>query len=381
MNIYIHIYMCVCLLWTRGPSDAHTSVMDPVCVGWTSKGRQDAQHTVSHTQKAAPPFFGSLCTTQQHTSPHHGQEGGEEKEHEWRPGSSNFSALMYVCTCLPFPFVPCRIRGSIGVWRSFHTRTGWWSGAHVPDPRRKRISISMACSLRVCRNRKSSTQWPRGCWRCVVVAIGVMSSEIVSTLCADPSHPPATLMGEWEDCNAVTVVCTFRADHSPPNLSIPCSFFVGVSLRYCVLQDTFSGYSTTIFCYGQTGTGKTFTMVGGDGENRGIFPRAMDSMFSTIHADQGSDYQISIQCLQIYMEMVGLGAVLSLFFLVVPLAIVTGDLITKLCLFVCLLVCFLGVWFLFACLSARFLACLCFCLFVCLLACLCLLGFFVCFAC
>lgn len=33
----------------------------------------------------------------------------------------------------------------------------------------------------------------------------------------------------------------------------------------------------TIFCYGQTGTGKTYTMMGNpDSEDRGITPRALE---------------------------------------------------------------------------------------------------------
>ena len=34
-----------------------------------------------------------------------------------------------------------------------------------------------------------------------------------------------------------------------------------------------------IFAYGQTGSGKTFTMEGGDGEARGVVPRAAEQVF------------------------------------------------------------------------------------------------------
>ena len=46
-----------------------------------------------------------------------------------------------------------------------------------------------------------------------------------------------------------------------------------------------SGYNATVFAYGQTGTGKTFTMQGGDTtETAGIGPRAIGQLFEEIDA-------------------------------------------------------------------------------------------------
>jgi Cdc6-like AAA superfamily ATPase len=46
------------------------------------------------------------------------------------------------------------------------------------------------------------------------------------------------------------------------------------------------GYNATIFAYGQTGTGKTFTMEGFKysltDESRGIIPRAIEDIFKYI---------------------------------------------------------------------------------------------------
>ena len=43
-----------------------------------------------------------------------------------------------------------------------------------------------------------------------------------------------------------------------------------------IITDVVEGYNGTIFCYGQTGTGKTFTMTGieNDQEYAGIMPRS-----------------------------------------------------------------------------------------------------------
>ena len=43
------------------------------------------------------------------------------------------------------------------------------------------------------------------------------------------------------------------------------------------------GYNGTIFAYGQTGTGKTFTMEGTDNPDlKGIIPRTIDWIFNNI---------------------------------------------------------------------------------------------------
>ena len=49
------------------------------------------------------------------------------------------------------------------------------------------------------------------------------------------------------------------------------------------------GYNATIFAYGQTGTGKTFTMEGfsqmGQDPSRGIIPRSMEEIFNYIQSE------------------------------------------------------------------------------------------------
>ena len=44
-----------------------------------------------------------------------------------------------------------------------------------------------------------------------------------------------------------------------------------------VVESVLEGYNGTIFAYGQSGTGKTHTMMGkvGDPENEGIVPRSL----------------------------------------------------------------------------------------------------------
>ena len=50
---------------------------------------------------------------------------------------------------------------------------------------------------------------------------------------------------------------------------------------YPVCENVIQGYNGTIFAYGQTGTGKTFTITGvpDDPVNKGIMPRAFENIF------------------------------------------------------------------------------------------------------
>ena len=51
-----------------------------------------------------------------------------------------------------------------------------------------------------------------------------------------------------------------------------------------VIGDVLAGFESTVFAYGQTGTGKTHTMEGDilDSENMGIIPRAAEAIFAKL---------------------------------------------------------------------------------------------------
>jgi len=50
---------------------------------------------------------------------------------------------------------------------------------------------------------------------------------------------------------------------------------------FSVVENSFTGYNGTVFAYGQTGCGKTFTMVGSNQNalDRGIMPNVFDHVF------------------------------------------------------------------------------------------------------
>ena len=70
-----------------------------------------------------------------------------------------------------------------------------------------------------------------------------------------------------------------------------------------IVQSCLNGFNATVFAYGQTSSGKSYTMLGGD-KNPGIVPLAVEDIFNTISDQQGSsaDYVIKCSMLEIYNE-------------------------------------------------------------------------------
>lgn len=72
-----------------------------------------------------------------------------------------------------------------------------------------------------------------------------------------------------------------------------------------MVNDVLQGYNGTIFAYGPTGTGKTFTMFGevSSEENKGIIPRVSRQIFTYINSVE-ADIEFIITCsmLEIYKE-------------------------------------------------------------------------------
>ncbi|XP_006831510.1 PREDICTED: kinesin-like protein KIF11 [Chrysochloris asiatica] len=78
-----------------------------------------------------------------------------------------------------------------------------------------------------------------------------------------------------------------------------------------ILDEVIMGYNCTIFAYGQTGTGKTFTMEGERSPNEeytweedplaGIIPRTLHQIFEKL-SDNGTEFSVKVSLLEIYNE-------------------------------------------------------------------------------
>ncbi|KNC49146.1 uncharacterized protein AMSG_11851 [Thecamonas trahens ATCC 50062] len=71
------------------------------------------------------------------------------------------------------------------------------------------------------------------------------------------------------------------------------------------LENAWKGYNCSIFAYGQTGAGKSYSMTGAPGQP-GIIPRGLAEMFQRIDANDDPDlsFRVEVSFLEIYMEKV-----------------------------------------------------------------------------
>lgn len=79
------------------------------------------------------------------------------------------------------------------------------------------------------------------------------------------------------------------------------------SIRSTV-DDILNGYNGTVFAYGQTGAGKSYTMMGSDiddEEGKGIIPRIVEQIFaSMLSSPSNIEYTVRVSYMEIYMERI-----------------------------------------------------------------------------
>jgi kinesin family member 5 len=75
-----------------------------------------------------------------------------------------------------------------------------------------------------------------------------------------------------------------------------------------IVKDVMQGYNGTVFAYGQTSSGKTFTMEGPDifdPQMQGIIPRMVGTIFETVAlADSNLEFTVRISQMEIYLERI-----------------------------------------------------------------------------
>lgn len=75
-----------------------------------------------------------------------------------------------------------------------------------------------------------------------------------------------------------------------------------------IVEAVMQGFNGTVFAYGQTSSGKTFTMTGPDLEDptlMGIIPRMVSTVFYQIeNADDHIEFQVKVSYCEIYMEKI-----------------------------------------------------------------------------
>lgn len=77
-----------------------------------------------------------------------------------------------------------------------------------------------------------------------------------------------------------------------------------------IVKDVLCGYNGTIFAYGQTSSGKTYTMEGDpesgpdDPDMIGIVPRIIDDIFNFIYSMSNVEFIIKVSYFEIYLDKI-----------------------------------------------------------------------------
>ncbi|KAK9837080.1 hypothetical protein WJX81_001237 [Elliptochloris bilobata] len=72
-----------------------------------------------------------------------------------------------------------------------------------------------------------------------------------------------------------------------------------------LVQSAMDGYRVCIFAYGATGSGKTHTMIGGGGKERGVIPRSIDKLYARaceLQQLHGWSIMLKATCLEVFCD-------------------------------------------------------------------------------
>lgn len=80
-----------------------------------------------------------------------------------------------------------------------------------------------------------------------------------------------------------------------------------------IVQNVVAGYNGTVMTYGQTGAGKTFSMLGlsNNYKQRGIIPRAIQQVYHEISSKFDQAINIKVSYVEIYNERVSISTINS----------------------------------------------------------------------
>ncbi|KAM6346746.1 centromere-associated protein E [Podargus strigoides] len=100
------------------------------------------------------------------------------------------------------------------------------------------------------------------------------------------------------EVNGTKVFSYDRVFHSSDNTQ---QLYEGVAVP--IIQSAVQGYNGTIFAYGQTASGKTYTMMGNE-ESVGIIPKAIHHVFKVICEIPDREFLLRVSYMEIYNETI-----------------------------------------------------------------------------
>ncbi|XP_025602688.2 kinesin-like protein unc-104 isoform X7 [Athalia rosae] len=152
-------------------------------------------------------------------------------------------------------------------------------------------SVKVAVRVRPFNNRELSREA-----QCIIDMVGNTTSIV------NPKAPPGTK----------DAVKSFNYDYSyfsmdPNDDNYSSQIMVYKDIGEEMLQHAFEGYNVCIFAYGQTGAGKSYTMMGKQEEGQeGIIPQICDDLFRKISRNSSDElkYSVEVSYMEIYCERV-----------------------------------------------------------------------------
>ncbi|XP_067626490.1 kinesin-like protein unc-104 isoform X8 [Eurosta solidaginis] len=132
--------------------------------------------------------------------------------------------------------------------------------------------------------------------KCIIEMAGA------TTAITNPKVPP----------NSSEAIKRFNFDysywsHDPRDPEFSTQEMVYKDIGEEMLQHSFDGYNVCIFAYGQTGAGKSYTMMGKQEEHQeGIIPMICKDLFNRIHDTESNElkYSVEVSYMEIYCERV-----------------------------------------------------------------------------
>ena len=101
--------------------------------------------------------------------------------------------------------------------------------------------------------------------------------------------------------NLFTCIFNFRLDHIFDPEKTNNDVFETVVKP--IVDAAVNGFNGTVFAYGQTSSGKTYTMLGTENE-LGVIPMAVERIFDSISETTGREFLLRVSYLEIYNEKV-----------------------------------------------------------------------------
>ncbi|XP_052751113.1 kinesin-like protein unc-104 isoform X12 [Galleria mellonella] len=123
-----------------------------------------------------------------------------------------------------------------------------------------------------------------------------------TTIIQNPKAPPGTK----DSAKSFNFDFSYWS-HNPNDPEFSSQIMVYKDIGEEMLQHAFDGYNICIFAYGQTGAGKSYTMMGrGEDGQEGIIPQICKDLFRRIRQTTADDlkYSVEVSYMEIYCERV-----------------------------------------------------------------------------